>query len=98
MIKDLDINKSFDEEIDDGHPLGEIDQLDVMDKIKDTTSEQKQVSASSNNFNSSKPFLVRGRSPLRAKMAASHEKIADNKSSRGMSQEKKNVTERNRSP
>ena len=32
LIKDLEVNKSFDEEIDDGLPLGEIDQGEYSDK------------------------------------------------------------------
>lgn len=31
LIKDLDVNRSFDEDIDDGQPLGEIDQSTVND-------------------------------------------------------------------
>ena len=52
LIKDLDLNKSFDEEIDDGQPLGEIDQSQHdfpidNNRYKDIGSENK---ASSKEF------------------------------------------------
>lgn len=74
--------------------------------MKDGGSDQKHSikESGTNQFQTSKPFLTRGRSPMRNKNSSSDMKNYDNKSNRGISGEKekhempKNVNSRAKSP